>query len=64
MTMGRDLVGMFGMDLGKKVLSQLIKLLGDAGSLALAEFVEVGEELGEADGSGFGSVDLGVTFCS
>jgi len=24
----------------------------------------VGEELGEADGGGFGSVDLGVAFCS
>ena len=32
--------------------------------LALAEFVEVGEELGETDGGGFGSVDLGVAFCS
>ena len=32
--------------------------------LALAEGVEVGEELGEADGCGFGSVDLGVAFGS
>jgi len=29
-------------------------------SLALCQGVEVGEELGEADGGGFGSVDLGV----
>ena len=28
--------------------------------LALAEGVEVGEELGEADGCGFGSLDFGV----
>jgi hypothetical protein len=28
--------------------------------LALAELVEVGEELGEADGGGIGSVDFGV----
>ena len=32
--------------------------------LALAEGVEVGEELGEADGGGFGSVDFGVAFCA
>ncbi|MCU1253268.1 MAG: hypothetical protein JWQ49_6297 [Edaphobacter sp.] len=32
--------------------------------LALAELVEVGEELGEADGGGFSSVDLGFAFCS
>ena len=29
--------------------------------LALAEFVEVGEELGETDGGGFGSLDFGIT---
>src|ERR1700736_3241605 len=28
---------------------------------ALAEFVEVGEELGEADSGGFGSLDFGIT---
>jgi hypothetical protein len=33
-------------------------------ALVLAEGVEVGEELGEADGGGFGSVDFGVAFCS
>ena len=32
--------------------------------LASAEFVEVGEELGKADGGGFGSVDLGVAIRS
>jgi hypothetical protein len=32
--------------------------------LALAEGVEVGEELGEADGDGFGSVDFGVALGS
>jgi len=31
--------------------------------LALAEGVEVGEELREADGGGFGAVDFGIAVC-
>src|SRR5260370_17635133 len=40
------------------------KAASDGDGLALAEGVEVGEELGEADGGGFGSVDLGVALGS
>ena len=34
------------------------------GPLALAEGFEVGEELGEADGGCFGSLNFGVALCS